>query len=324
MFVYRGFRPLPGAARGAIAAIGNFDGVHLGHKHLLSRAHALGQSIGAAGLAAITFEPHPRDVVRPGQPTPRLSSARRKLELLRAAGVDQVMVLPFVPRLMQMPPEAFVQDVLADQFGLAGVMSGQGFRFGHKRRGDCAFLSEHAGALGMTVRAVAPFYVEGSPCSSSRVREALSHGDIGMANRLLGRAHEILGVVRTGDRRGRELGFPTANTYPIPAETALPSTGIYVVSAQVFGELGSPWLDAVASLGRNPTFGGSEVRLEVHILDHHGLNLYGKRLRVAFHQRLRGEEAYDGVEALVAQIAKDCDQARRIHAARKASPPPIS
>ena len=312
MRVFRGFTKLPDAWRGSIAAIGNFDGVHLGHRAVLSAAKNIAADKGAQ-LGLITFEPHPRDIIRPEIKTPRLSSVRRKVELAREIGVDQLMVLPFSKYLMAKPAEEFIQDVLLDQFGLGGVACGTNFRFGHKRSGTFDLLRVHAERSGVVAVPVAPHIIDGEPCSSSRIRQALSDGRIDTANRLLGYDYEITGVVRQGEKRGRELGFPTANTYPLPAGTAMPSTGIYTVSARPFHAGIEGNLPAVASLGRNPTFDGIEERLEVHILDRQGLDLYGQRLKIAFHERLRGEERYDSIDALVAQIEKDCDQARRTH-----------
>lgn len=316
MQVFRGFQILPTTARGAVAAIGNFDGIHLGHGTVLNAAAEIAAKNNAA-LAVITFEPHPRNILAQGPPTVRLTPPRRKLEVLKTKAVQQVMILRFSPQLMAMTAEEFVEQVLHKQFGLTGIVSGGNFRFGHRRMGDFDALSRLTAACGIQSRAVEPLVVEGAACSSSRVRQALSDGDIELVTALLGRPHQIIGMVRTGERRGRELGFPTANTYPLPSSTAMPATGIYTVSAQVMGEAEAPWLDAVASLGRNPTFVGLRERLEVHILDTNSLDLYGKRLRVVFHERLRGEEQYPSIDALVAQIAKDCDQARRTHAKRK-------
>jgi riboflavin kinase/FMN adenylyltransferase len=313
MRVHRRFASLPDEARGAAVAIGNFDGVHLGHRAVVQAASALARRPGTA-LGVVTFEPHPREVLRPGQPFGRLTGFRRKAELLRALGVERLFVLPFDRALMQLSPAAFVREILIDRLGVAALAAGENFRFGHRREGDVARLEELGRAHGIAVTAVPPVRVGGEICSSTRVRTHLRDGEVRAAAALLGYAFEVEGVVRPGDGRGRTIGYPTANVHPLPACRVQPAIGIYAVRAGRRSGGRTVWHPAVASLGRRPTFAGQDVRLEVHLLDGRR-DLYGERLRVAFVERLRGEAKFAGVAELRAEIERDCARAREIHAA---------
>jgi len=315
MRLFRGTKDFDPSQRGSIAAIGNFDGVHRGHRQVIARAQSMARERGVAS-AAITFEPHPRDVVPGANRTARLSPLARKLELFREVGLDQVVILPFNKALMETGAQAFVDDVLKGALGLIGIVCGTGFRFGHRRTGDPEFLRTSFEKTGGCSAFIPPYQIDSMACSSSTIRELISRGEIGRANLLLGYEFETRGFVGPGDRRGRQLGFPTANIIRLPMRLVRPPTGIYVVRTRIDGDDAGAWSNGVASLGFNPTFGGDALRLEVHILDRDGLELYGLRLRVAFLEKLRDEVRYDSVEDLVAQIRKDCDQARRIFDAR--------
>jgi len=316
MRVLRGSRPLPDDLRGGAVAIGNFDGVHRGHRALIARAHEAATAHGGP-LLVLTFEPHPREVITPERAPARLSPLRRKLELLAGMGVDAVVVLAFNETLMRMPAEDFIKTVLNEAMAAAVVVTGENFRFGHKRAGDTDLLARMAAPHGFTFLAVPGVEVAGELCSSTRIRDAIAQGEVATARHLLDSDHEVIGIVRPGDRRGRTLGFPTANLHPLHRLAALPAFGIYAVEAAPLGEDKRP---AVASLGVNPTFGGDETRLEVHFLDGPVPELYGRRLRVAFIERLRAERRFDDVSALIAQMETDCAEARAIHAGRRASP----
>lgn len=312
MRIHRDHASLPAVARGASVAIGNFDGLHRGHREVIrvaaDHARALGRPLGV-----ITFEPHPREVLNPAGAPARLTPFRRKAEILQGLGVDLLYAFRFNERLMRLSPAAFVKEVLADELAAAAVVTGQDFRFGHKRAGDAAMLAELGAEHGMIVRVVEPVRVDGTVCSSSNIRTALADGAVGLANRMLGYAYELEGVVRPGDRRGRQIGFPTANVHPLARRPLLPAIGVYAVRAGLRQGNAIEWRPAVANLGRRPTFDGRALLLEVHLLDERR-DLYGERLRVAFVERLRGEQKFADIDELKRQIAHDCEQARAVHA----------
>jgi riboflavin kinase/FMN adenylyltransferase len=265
-------------------AIGVFDGVHRGHQAVLCAAVDTGLA-----PTAITFDPHPRLVL--GYGVELLSTLQRRLELFEQAGIDETVVLEFTHDLQQQEPEEFAQGVLR-RIGAEVVVAGEDFRFGHRRRGDLAFLEEH----GFSVVHVPP--VEGA--SSTRVRELLHEGDVVGAAHILGRPPEVDGVVVVGDERGGTLGFPTANL-SIEPHLVVPAFGIYAGAA-----LGGR---AAVSIGTNPHYGGLERRIEAHLLDFQG-DLYGRRLVVELWRRLRDERAFASEAELVEQIARDVEAAR--------------
>lgn len=316
MRIHRDHAGLPAAARGASVAVGNFDGVHRGHREVIRAAAGHARRLGRP-LGVLTFEPHPREVLNPAGAPARLTPLRRKAEILGGLGVDALYVLRFGERLMRTPAPAFVEDVLIGGLGVAAIATGRDFRFGHRRQGDPGLLAALAGARGVPVAAVEPVALAGEVCSSTAIRAALADGRVARAAELLGYPYEIGGVVRPGDRRGRTIGFPTANVHPLGRRPVLPGIGVYAVRAGLRrgGSGGTAWLPAVANLGRRPTFDGAGgVLLEVHLLEG-GRDLYGQRVRVAFLERLRGEEKFAGLDALKAQIARDCERARAVHAA---------
>jgi riboflavin kinase/FMN adenylyltransferase len=310
MKVHRALRSLPPAARGCAVAIGNFDGVHRGHRAVVEEARRHGA--GAAGLAVLTFEPHPKEVVQPQTAPRRLTPLRRRIELLRELGCDHLFLLHFDRALMAMPAEAFVDDILVGRLEVKALAAGESFRFGHKRQGDTGLLAAAASRHGFAFEAVAPVLDEGLACSSTRIRAALDAGDLATANRLLGYPFIVSGLVQQGDQRGRTIGFPTANIAPNASRQALPAIGVYAVRAGQRTPGGTVWHPGVANLGRRPTFDGDRLLLEVHLFDIQP-DLYGQRLDVAFLERLRGEQTFAGIDALRAQIARDCEAARRLH-----------
>lgn len=312
MRIHRDHAGLPAAARGASVAIGNFDGVHRGHREVIRVAAEHAARLGRP-LGVVTFEPHPREFLTPETAPARLTPFRRKAEILRELGVERLHVLRFGERLMRMPAVAFVEEVLVRDLGVVAVTTGRDFRFGHRRQGDTALLAEVAGRHGIAVSAVDPVTVAGETCSSTAVRGALGDGRLARANAMLGYPYELEGVVRPGERRGRTIGFPTANVHPLARRPMLPTIGVYAVRAGLRRGGALAWLPAVANLGRRPTFAGEGVLLEVHLLEG-GQELYGRRLRVAFLERLRGEQKFAGIDELRAQIARDCERARAIHA----------
>lgn len=285
-------------------AVGVFDGVHRGHvtviERLLSRCRDDGITPGV-----LTFDPHPVEVLAPAQAPPLLTRIDRRLDLLRELGVEWVGVLD-LRDIRTMSPEEFVTAVLVSRANSRVVSVGSDFRFGHDRAGDVGTLEELGRRHGFDVTPVDLVADDEGVISSTRVRELLLAGRVSEAAELLGRPHRVSGVVTRGDARGRTLGYPTANL-PLPAGVAVPADGIYAV--RVAGALEAA---GVASLGVRPTFGSSGVRLlEVYVFDFSG-DLYGRTLDVDFIERLRGEERFDTVEALVDQMDKDALDARRI------------
>ncbi len=270
-------------ARRAVA-IGTFDGVHLGHRRVIEAAQA-----GHLRSTVVTFDPHPRLLL--GRPVELLTTLERRLELLEAIGVEDVLVLRFDEALLRLPAEAFAETVLR-AIGTEIVAAGEGFRFGHARSGDLDLLAR----LGFDVRRV-PIV---DNVSSSHIRALLAAGDVEHAARLLGRPAEVEGTVVTGDQRGEGLGFPTANL-AVPPHLLVPALGIYAGSA----------LDhrAAVSIGTNPHYGGTERRLEAYLLDFSG-DLYGRRVVVELWERLRDEAAFDSEAELVAAIENDVARTR--------------
>ena len=283
-------------ARGRCAAtIGNFDGVHRGHRALIDRVTAKARE---AKLTAcvLTFEPHPREFFAQDTAPARITRLRDKLELMAQAGVEHVHVARFDARFAAMPPERFIQDVLVRGLGVEWLLVGRDFRFGARRAGDFAALKNQ----GFALEAMPDVELGGVRVSSSAVRAALKAGQLAEAERLLGHPYTISGRVVHGAKLGRALGFPTAN---IVLRRAPPLAGIFVVEVDRYGP-------GVASIGRRPTVNPVAIPLlEVHLFNHEA-DLYGEHLRVRFLKKLRDEEKYDGLPALQAAIARDARQAR--------------
>ncbi|MGD8827985.1 MAG: bifunctional riboflavin kinase/FAD synthetase, partial [Gammaproteobacteria bacterium] len=291
MELIRGLHNLKACHRGCVASIGNYDGVHLGHLRVLGELNARGRELGVPSVV-ITFEPTPREFFQPDKAPPRLTRFREKWEALAAAGVDRLLVLRFDRRLAGMDPEDFIQRILLDGLAVRHLVVGDDFRFGHNRAGDFAMLCAAGHKEGFGVEAMPTVDLDGERVSSTRIRRALAAGDLELAARLLGRPYGISGRVVHGDKLGRQLGYPTVNIPVRPK--AVPVTGIFLV--RVHGEEGLS-LDGVASLGTRPTVDGKRLLLEVYLLDFSG-DLYGRRLRVEFVERLRDEQAFDGLDAL--------------------------
>lgn len=312
MLIHRDHAGLPAAARGASVAIGNFDGVHRGHREVIRAAADHARTLGRP-LGVVTFEPHPRELLNPGTAPARLTSLRRKAELMRGLGVDYLYVTRCDRRLLETSAADYVSDRLLGELEVAAVSIGRDFRFGQKRQGDVELMRSIAGAAGRTVTAVDPVLADGDVCSSTAIRTALADGLVEHANTMLGYRYQLEGVVRQGDQRGRTIGFPTANVHPLAENPVLPGTGVYAVEAGIMGGGRLLWRPAVANLGRRPTFDGRLLLLEVHLLEGGG-DLYGQRVRVAFVARIRGERKFSGIDELKAQIVRDCEQARALHA----------
>lgn len=292
--------------RGAVVALGNFDGVHLGHQRVLRRAVEAGREIGEKVVAA-TFDPHPRAVLRPGGGPRLLTTLDLRREALSRYGADEVYVIRFDADLSNKSPGEFVRDVLVEKLGAGAVVVGENFRFGHKAAGtveDLRRLMEERGGAVYAVRIQESDGEEG--INSSRIREMISLGEIAPAARLLGRPYVLRGEVVVGDRRGRTIGFPTANVAPDPA-AVVPARGVYAGSVQV----GDEEYPACTNVGVAPTFERGESRVEAYLLDFEG-DLYGKTVDVNFTGRIRGEQRFSGIEELKEQIKRDVEAARRL------------
>jgi riboflavin kinase/FMN adenylyltransferase len=292
-----------GAARLAVT-VGNFDGVHRGHRAMLERLVARARELGIASCV-LTFEPHPREFFAPASAPARLTRPREKLELIAEAGVERVHVMRFDARLASLPAERFVEDVLAGGLGVRWLLVGRDFRFGAKRGGDFALLEASAPRRDFVLEAM-PEVTDGARrVSSSAVRAALGAGDLAGAERLLGRPYMMSGRVAHGEKLGRALGFPTAN---IVLRRRPPLGGIFVVEAEL--EETHRVLRGVASVGTRPTVTpGSAPLLEVHLFDFDA-DLYGRHLRVRFLEKLRDEERFEGLRALRRAIAQDAERAK--------------
>jgi riboflavin kinase / FMN adenylyltransferase len=300
---------------GTVVTIGAYDGVHRGHRAVIAAVRARAATAGMETVA-VTFDRHPASVVRPASAPRLLTDLDQKLELLADTGLDRCLVLAFDEVRSKEPAEDFVREVLVECLGAKVVIVGEDFHFGHQRRGNVALLEQLGSELGFEVEGLALVDAsgraavdDGERTSSTAIRHALVTGDLERAARMLGRSHEVRGVVARGDARGRELGFPTANV-SVPGDVLLPADGIY--AGWYERPDGSVHASAI-SLGRRPTFyeEAHASLLEAHLLDFEG-DLYGEAARVRFVTRLRGEERFDDVEALVAQIARDCDDARAV------------
>jgi riboflavin kinase/FMN adenylyltransferase len=309
--VIRDADPAEPPAQGSAVAIGVFDGVHLGHRHVVAETRRLAAEHGAQS-AVVTFDRHPASLVRPESAPPLLTDLDQRLELLEGCGVDTTFVLTFDEARSKEAAEDFVQTVLVDRLAARAVVVGADFHFGHQRRGDVALLRSMGQSLGFEVDGIELLASkrEGAKVvSSTAIRAALREGDLAEANRMLGRPHEVRGVVQHGDARGRELGFPTANV-AVPAEICLPADGIY---AGWYQRPSGPAVPAALSLGRRPTFyeESDTSLLEAYLLDFDG-DLYDEAARVRFVARLRGEVRFESVDALVAQMALDVEETRRL------------
>ena len=303
---FLGLGQVPADLGPTAVTIGVFDGVHRGHQALLGR---VAEEAVAGGLVpgAITFDRHPLEIVRPGSHPRLLCTLRQRVDLLGEAGMEFVLVLPFTPRLSRMAPEEFAVKVLLDTVSARVIVVGANFRFGHRAAGDPQLIAGLARPRGVDVVALSLDGEAGEAVSSTRIRSALSEGDVRTAARLLGRPFAVEGHVARGAGRGRLLGVPTANLL-VPARLALPANGVYAGHLELPG--GRP-LPAVSNVGFSPQFGGADLRVEAHVLDFDG-DLYGERVRLSFEQRLRDEATFPDVAKLIAKMQEDIALARRL------------
>jgi riboflavin kinase/FMN adenylyltransferase len=304
----------PRPAEGSAVTIGTYDGVHRGHRAVIAEVRRRAAERGLRS-AVVTFDRHPAEVLRPERVPRQLTDHVQEIELLASTGVDQVVVLTFDDARAKEPADEFVREVLVDCLAVKLVIVGDDFHFGHERRGNVALLTSMGAELGFEVEGLELVGVDGAPAegpdrvSSTAIRRALEAGHLAEANEMLGRCHEVRGVVEHGDHRGRSLGFPTANV-AVPDLAQLPADGIY---ATWFVRSDGRRHPGAASLGRRPTFYDDQPfrLLEVHLLDGLDHDLYGEAVAVQFVARLRGEARFGAVEELVAQMARDCEDARR-------------
>ncbi len=308
MHIFRTWSEVPAALKGGVIALGNFDGLHLGHQAVIGRALGLARTKGVAA-AVMTFEPHPRMFFKPDQEPFRLSPFRMKVRVIEALGLDYLYVQTFDKEFSQRSPENFVSEILVGGLGISHIVVGYDYVFGHQRKGNVEILRALAAKYGFEVTAIEKLGAGEERFSSTNIRTLLREGKPRDAARMLGRYWEIEGRVVPGDKRGRQLGFPTAN---LPYRDYLhPRKGVYAIRAGVDHGSETIWRDGVANFGNRPTFDKTDVLLEAHLFDTDE-DLYGKHLRVALIDYLREEKKFDGLEALKAQIANDSETARRL------------
>ena len=291
--------------RGVVIALGTFDGVHLGHQMVIRRAVEEGRKRGLR-VAVVTFDPHPQAVLRPGSELKLLTTLEVRKEILLACGVDEVHAMRFDENLTKKNPEEFVREVLVGKFKAAVVIVGENFRFGHKASGNIEDLRRHMRETGGEAYALPIYAFLGESINSTKIRALIAGGEVREAARLLGRSYSLRGKVVVGDKRGRVIGFPTANVLP-EACSLVPGRGVYVghlwVEAERYG--------ACTNVGVAPTFDQRDSRVEAHLLDYQG-DLYGRVVGVTFVERLRPEKRFFGADELKEQIERDIVEARKI------------
>ena len=301
---------VPDALRDAIIALGNFDGFHKGHQAVAGEAISWAHAEGRPSIIA-TFDPHPVRFFKPDVPPFRLTTLEQRQELYLAAGATAMLVFHFDSELAGTSAEDFITEILIDRFGAHGVVTGGDFTFGQGAKGNVELLRSFGGANGLQSRVVDVVEDDSETVSSSRIREALRDGDPQLAAKLLTRPFAIRGIVEHGDKRGRELGYPTANL--VIDNYLRPKFGIYAVTGRILstGEM----LEGAASVGIRPQFEPPKELLEPYFFDFSG-DLYGQKIEVAFHHFLRGEAKFDSLDELTAQMEKDCAEAKRLLSAR--------
>jgi riboflavin kinase/FMN adenylyltransferase len=301
--VLRDLDSLPEAVRRGAVAVGNFDGVHLGHARIIQRLVAQARQLGGPAVA-FTFDPHPVKLLRPDRAPAPLTWMERKVDLLAELGVEVVIAYPTDAALLHLSPREFFQRIIRGKLGARAMVEGPNFFFGHDRQGDVRLLGDFCREAEIPLVVVDPVLVEGQPVSSSRVRALVGRGAVADARRMLTRPYRIRGTVVHGAGRGRDLGFPTANLERV--DTLLPAEGIYAGRGYVDG---SSW-PAAMSLGANPTFDDGRLKVEAHLMDFHG-TLYDRAIEVEFLSRLRDIQRFHSVEELVSQMDRDLEAARR-------------
>ena len=309
MRIIRHISSFPKKLKGGAVAIGNFDGIHRGHQALIKQSRTLADLVRGPTLA-LTFEPHPRNLFQPDAPPFRLTPFRSKARLLAGLGVDCLISRRFDKQASLQSADDFIRDVLATGLGPRHVVVGYDFVFGHRRGGNVAILREGGERLGFEISVLEPVTHDDDVCSSTIIRVDLETGRCRRAAELLGHWWEVEGRVRRGDQRGRQLGFPTAN-FHLPDTALRPALGVYAIRFGLKESGETVWYPGVANLGQRPTFDGKGIILEAHIFDF-DRDIYGHHGRIAFVEHLRPERKFDGLEAIKAQIALDCDRAREV------------
>lgn len=295
---------LPGDCRGGAVSIGNFDGVHRGHAALITELRRQADAVGGPAVA-LTFDPHPIELLRPEAAPPRLTTTEDRSRLLLGLGADHILVLGATQELLSLRANEFFAEMVQKRLHAKALVEGTNFGFGRGREGDVHTLAGLCEAAGIGLTVVPPVFVEGSEVSSSRVRSTLTTGNVREAAKLLGRPYRLHGLVGAGQRRGQKLGFPTANLEQL--STLIPGDGVYAVRVP---HEGTTWPGA-ANIGPNPTFAESARKVEIHLIDFRG-DLYGKSLAVDFVERLRDTRPFKNIAELTEQLRRDVDRARRI------------
>jgi len=305
MRLIRGLNHFEPFRRGCVLTIGNFDGLHLGHRQVLDRLAEHGRRLNLPVVAMI-FEPQPLEYFLADHAPSRLTRLREKAIQFAKAPVDELLVLPFNRRMSDIDAESFIKDILVDKLNIKHLVIGDDFHFGKARRGNFALLQQRGERHGFTVEATPSFEVQGLRVSSTLIRDALGDGDLAQARLLLGRDYSVCGRVAQGDRLGRELGFPTANIQMLRKNT--PLAGVFAVTMT---GLGRESIAGVANLGTRPTIeGGAKAVLETHLFDF-SADIYGRYVEVHFHAKLRDERRFESLDSLKVQIAADVNRARR-------------
>ncbi len=306
MKVLFGLENPPPATPFPVITIGAFDGIHRGHQRLLTRVREIAAERGGAGVL-LTFEPHPQRVIAPGTAPPLLTTREEKLPLLQEYELDAVVILPFNREVSELGAEDFVRSILVGRLGVKFLVLGHDHAFGQGRRGREGLLRELAPELGFELEVVDAVRDNGKAITSTLIRRLLEVGDVGQAAAMLGRPYQLSGLVVRGDGRGRRLGFPTANLAVSTEEKCIPGNGIYAVGVGVRGGT----VTGACSIGRRPTFGSGARTIEVHLIDFED-DIYGDRLEVSFHTRLRDEVAFSDPKALIGQMERDVEDVQRI------------
>ncbi|WP_329123672.1 bifunctional riboflavin kinase/FAD synthetase [Streptomyces sp. NBC_01465] len=300
---WRGLEDIPQDWGRSVVTIGSYDGVHRGHQLIMGRAVQRARELGIPSVV-VTFDPHPSEVVRPGTHPPLLAPHHRRAELMEELGVDALLILPFTAEFSKLSPADFVVKVLVDKLHARLVVEGPNFRFGHKAAGNVAFLAETGETYDFEVEVIDLFVSGdaggGEPFSSTLTRRLIAEGDLTGAREILGRPHSVEGVVVHGAKRGRELGYPTANVETLP-HSAIPADGVYAGWLTADGER----MPAAISVGTNPQFDGVMRTVEAYAIDRVGLDLYGMHVAVDFLAYVRGQEKFDSIESLLVAIAAD-------------------
>ncbi|MDD5476025.1 MAG: bifunctional riboflavin kinase/FAD synthetase [Syntrophales bacterium] len=311
MRVIRSVEDIPAELRGSVVTIGNFDGVHLGHKRIFEKLVESARDMGVPSVV-ITFEPHPQKVIHPERrPFFLLTPLDEKLKLIESCGVDAAIVISFSPEFAETAADDFVDSILWGGLGLKKLFIGYDYTFGKGRKGNADFLRERGRGLGFTVDQVEAVSVDDAIVSSTNIRLSILDGDVRLVSRMLGRYYEVSGTVVRGYQRGQGMGFPTAN---IASEKVIPREGVYVTYALIDGKRH----EGVLNIGFNPTFGGKERSIEGHLFDFQG-DIYGKNVNILFVERLRDEIKFPGPRELADQISKDIVRGREI--LERESPP---